>query len=150
MFRHCWFLLAGTWASMPALARTAVVSARSVRLTPVTSARGHAGPRKLLHARCAPTSDEEHAVSMLTLGPCATSSPLSNSSPLHNHLLDTGNYRQKVTLAANWRCIYKNSNHQSPPVHTHPNPYSSSMSEASAIVETLPAKCVSARGRCLP
>ncbi len=58
-------------ASMPALASTAVVSARRVRLTPHTSARGQAAARKLVAARCAPTSEDEQAVSMLTLGPCA-------------------------------------------------------------------------------
>lgn len=59
----------GTWASMPALLRTAVVSARIVRLMPQTRALGQSAPRKLVHARCAPTRDDEHAVSMLTLGP---------------------------------------------------------------------------------
>ncbi len=55
---------------MPALLRTAVVSARMVRLTPQTRARGQSADRKLVAARCVPTRDDEHAVSMLTLGPC--------------------------------------------------------------------------------
>lgn len=44
-----------TWASMPALLRTAVVSALMVRFTPETSALGQSGLRKLLLAKCAPT-----------------------------------------------------------------------------------------------
>ena len=62
-----------TWASMPALLRTAVVSARMVRLTPHRRARGQSGDRKLVAARWVPTSEDEHAVSMLTLGPCQAS-----------------------------------------------------------------------------
>ena len=58
---------------MPALLRTAVVSARMVRLTPHRRARGQSGDRKLVAARWVPTSEDEHAVSMLTLGPCQAS-----------------------------------------------------------------------------
>ena len=43
---------------MPALLRTAVVSALIVRLTPETSALGHSAFKKLLQARCVPTCKE--------------------------------------------------------------------------------------------
>jgi hypothetical protein len=39
-------------------------------LMPHTSALGQSTPRKLVHAKWVPTSEDEHAVSMLTLGPC--------------------------------------------------------------------------------
>ena len=64
-----------TWASMPALLRTAVVSARMVRLIPQTRARGQFADKKLVEARWVPTRDDEHAVSMLTLGPWKASAP---------------------------------------------------------------------------
>jgi len=42
---------------------------KDCRLPAMVVDLGQAGERKLEHARCAPTSDDEQAVSMLTLGP---------------------------------------------------------------------------------
>jgi hypothetical protein len=54
---------------MPALLNTAVVSDRRVRFTPVARACEQPPGKNDVLARWTPTSEEEQAVSMLTLGP---------------------------------------------------------------------------------
>mmetsp|Transcript_3011 Transcript_3011/g.10602 ORF Transcript_3011/g.10602 Transcript_3011/m.10602 type:complete len:252 (+) Transcript_3011:2318-3073(+) len=56
---------------MPALLNIAVVVAASVTFTPHTVAPEHSSCRTAAPATCTPTSDEEHAVSMLSAGPCS-------------------------------------------------------------------------------
>ena len=44
-----------------------------IRLTPAASATRHSPARRLWHARCNATSDDEHAVSTDIAGPCRPS-----------------------------------------------------------------------------
>src|SRR6185295_3203055 len=44
-----------------------------ITVTPPASARSHSPWRSAVHARCSATSDDEHAVSIVTAGPCSPS-----------------------------------------------------------------------------
>ncbi|BCN02241.1 hypothetical protein RPSA_47770 (plasmid) [Ralstonia solanacearum] len=55
--------------SIPARAKGSLDSVDSTRFTPPASASVDSPSRRLWHAACTATSDDEHAVSMARLGP---------------------------------------------------------------------------------
>ncbi len=59
--------------SIPMRAKDIVVLAPSMRVTPPASARSHSPSRRAWQARWTATSEEEHAVSSATQGPCSPS-----------------------------------------------------------------------------